>query len=161
MTEILPDATASGVTERIRQIFYISVANFVFPLFFNIAQIVCITTDRSPYTGTMLLMTNDYVTVIGVLCATIWFSGTDWVRTRNESSADLLHSEKMASGRGQLSNGQNGSGMRFPMDRSVTLRGADSDPGSAMQSKQLSTLPNDEDPYVLQPHTQNRGHSPV
>ncbi|KAI5983080.1 hypothetical protein EDC04DRAFT_1758855 [Pisolithus marmoratus] len=40
-----------GIAERIRQIFYISVANFVFPLIFNIAQIICITTDRSPTIG--------------------------------------------------------------------------------------------------------------
>lgn len=149
--------TVSGLSERLRQIFYISAANFIFPLFFNIALIVCITTNRSPYTGTMLLMTNDYVTVIGVLCATIWFSGTDWVRTRNESSADLLYSDKMGSGRCQLSDGQNGSGIRFA-DRSVTLRGTDTEPGSAMHLKQFSTVPNDDSSSI---HAQNRGHGMV
>ncbi|KAL4068906.1 hypothetical protein V8B97DRAFT_1872684 [Scleroderma yunnanense] len=148
---------ATGIAERIRQIFFISVANFVFPLFFNIAQIICITTDPSPSAGTMLLMTNDYVTVIGVLCATIWFSGTDWVRTHNESSPELLRAHKWGPGRGQSSDEQHGSAMRFAGERSVTLRG-DSD--SAMQSKQLSSLPNDED-HALQPYPQNKGHNLV
>ncbi|KAI6158931.1 hypothetical protein EDD17DRAFT_1762882 [Pisolithus thermaeus] len=40
-----------SIAERIRQIFYISIANFVFPLIFNIAQIIFIMTDRSPITG--------------------------------------------------------------------------------------------------------------
>ncbi|KAL4062172.1 hypothetical protein J3A83DRAFT_4081033, partial [Scleroderma citrinum] len=61
---------------RIRQIFLISAANFVFPVIFNIGQIICITTDRSYLTTTMLLLVNGYVSVIGVLGATIWTSGT-------------------------------------------------------------------------------------
>ncbi|KAI5995872.1 hypothetical protein EDD15DRAFT_545078 [Pisolithus albus] len=47
---------AGGVAARIRQIFYISLANFVFPLIFNIAQIICVATDRAPTTATTLLM---------------------------------------------------------------------------------------------------------
>ncbi|KAI5993835.1 hypothetical protein F5J12DRAFT_726594 [Pisolithus orientalis] len=81
-------ALLGGISERIRQIFYISVANFVFPLIFNIAQIILISTDRSPNTGGLLLLINNYVTVIGVLCATLWFSGSEWVRSRKESSAE-------------------------------------------------------------------------
>lgn len=65
---------------RIRQIVFTSVANFVFPLFLNLAQIVCIITSHSFATGTMVLLANNYVSVIGVLCATIWFSGSEWVR---------------------------------------------------------------------------------
>ncbi|KAI6030978.1 hypothetical protein EDC04DRAFT_2922535 [Pisolithus marmoratus] len=79
---------AGSIAERIRQIFYISVANFVFPLIFNIAQIICITTDRSPTIGVLLLMINNFVTVISVLCATLWFSGSEWVRTRNDPLSD-------------------------------------------------------------------------
>ncbi|KAI6135349.1 hypothetical protein EV401DRAFT_526384 [Pisolithus croceorrhizus] len=66
-----------SIAERIRQIFYISIANFVFPLIFNIAQIIFIMTDRSPITGSRLLLINNYVTVMGVLCATLWFSGSE------------------------------------------------------------------------------------
>lgn len=76
---------------QIRQIVFISVANFVFPLFLNIGQIVCITTSHSFATGTMVLLTNNYVSVIGVLCATIWFSGTEWIRdTQQTTVADAF-----------------------------------------------------------------------
>ncbi|KAI6148155.1 hypothetical protein BKA82DRAFT_35363 [Pisolithus tinctorius] len=42
------------LSEDIRQILYISVANFVFPLMFNIAQIILIMADRSPNAGVLL-----------------------------------------------------------------------------------------------------------
>ncbi|KAI6030992.1 hypothetical protein EDC04DRAFT_2898279 [Pisolithus marmoratus] len=96
-----------GIAERIRQIFYISVANFVFPLIFNIAQIICITTDRSPTIGVLLLMINNFVTVIGVLCATLWFSGSEWVRTRNDPLSDhVVNSPKLNSGRDCVTGGR-------------------------------------------------------
>lgn len=77
-----------GISERIRQMFYISVANFVFPLLFNIAQIILITTDRHPTAGAVVVVINNYVTLIGVLCATLWFSGSEWVRTRSLPISD-------------------------------------------------------------------------
>ncbi|KAI6031171.1 hypothetical protein BKA83DRAFT_4196810 [Pisolithus microcarpus] len=103
---------AGGVAARIRQIFYISLANFVFPLIFNIAQIICITTDRAPTTGTTLLMVNNYVTVIGVLFATLWFSGSEWVRTRNELLPDhIVFSPKPNLGIDPDTRGKSGSGV--------------------------------------------------
>ncbi|KAI6035884.1 hypothetical protein EDC04DRAFT_2174761 [Pisolithus marmoratus] len=69
---------SSHTRRRIQQIVFISVTNFVLPLFLNVAQIVCITTSHSFTAGTMVLLTNNYVSVIGVLCATIWFSGSEW-----------------------------------------------------------------------------------
>ncbi|KIJ63528.1 hypothetical protein HYDPIDRAFT_92110 [Hydnomerulius pinastri MD-312] len=83
-----------SIGERIRQIFYISAANFVFPVIFNIGQIICITTDPSYATGTMLLLVNGYVSVIGVLCATIWFSGMEWVRTQVNTGSGIGSSER-------------------------------------------------------------------
>ncbi|KAI6032521.1 hypothetical protein EDC04DRAFT_3142408 [Pisolithus marmoratus] len=47
-----------------------------------------ITTDRSPYTATLLLLIDNFFTVIGVLCATLWFSASEWVRDRKETLAD-------------------------------------------------------------------------
>ncbi|KAI6152788.1 hypothetical protein EDD17DRAFT_1765352 [Pisolithus thermaeus] len=73
-----------GLPARIRQIFYISAANFVFPLMFNIVLIICSTIDQSYTLGVLLLLINNYVTVMGVLCATVWFSRSEWVQTRNE-----------------------------------------------------------------------------
>ncbi|KAI6045886.1 hypothetical protein EDC04DRAFT_2633096 [Pisolithus marmoratus] len=80
--------TACGIAEHIRQIFYISAANFVFPLIFNVALIISSMTDRSQTSGTLLISINYHVTVLGVLCATLWFSGLEWARTRNEPLLD-------------------------------------------------------------------------
>ncbi|KAI6102436.1 hypothetical protein EDD16DRAFT_1843568 [Pisolithus croceorrhizus] len=94
---------ARGIAERIRQVFYISVANFIFPLIFNIAQIVFATTDWSTTAGGMVLLINNYITVLGVLCATLWFSGSEWVRTRNEPSPEhMLNTPKPNLGRDRL-----------------------------------------------------------
>ncbi|KAI5998185.1 hypothetical protein EDD15DRAFT_2363995 [Pisolithus albus] len=79
-----------GMPARIRQIFYISAANFVFPLLFNIVLIICITTVQSYDSAGLLLLINNYVTVMGVLCATVWFARSEWVRTRDESLSDPL-----------------------------------------------------------------------
>ena len=88
---------ANTITERIRQIFFIAVANFVFPLILNIAQLICITTSRSYAVGTMFLLTNSYVSVIGVLCATIWASGSEWVRTNRTTVSE--NSQRSSQGR--------------------------------------------------------------
>ncbi|KAI5998186.1 hypothetical protein EDD15DRAFT_301149 [Pisolithus albus] len=79
-----------GMPARIRQIFYISAANFVFPLLFNIVLIICIATVQSFDAAALLLLINNYVTVMGVLCATVWFSRSEWVRSRNEPLSDNL-----------------------------------------------------------------------
>ncbi|KIK29945.1 hypothetical protein PISMIDRAFT_671917 [Pisolithus microcarpus 441] len=74
---------------RIRQIFYISAANFVLPLIFSIALIILFMaiapTSQAAFISGLMLLINSYVTVMGVLCATVWFSKSEWVRTRNES----------------------------------------------------------------------------
>ncbi|KAI6032527.1 hypothetical protein EDC04DRAFT_2898121 [Pisolithus marmoratus] len=100
---------ARGIADRIRQIFYISVANFIFPLVLNIAQIIFAATDRSPFTGGVLPLINNYVTVMGVLCATLWFSGSEWVRTCSEPLPEhMLNSPKPNVG-GPVTGGKSGS----------------------------------------------------
>ncbi|KIO00361.1 hypothetical protein M404DRAFT_1003811 [Pisolithus tinctorius Marx 270] len=81
---------AGGMSTRIRQIFYISAANFVFPLIFNIVLIIFLTTTQLLVASGLLLLINNYVTVMGVLCATVWFSRFEWVRTRNEPLAGAM-----------------------------------------------------------------------
>ncbi|KAI6154174.1 hypothetical protein BKA82DRAFT_4098375 [Pisolithus tinctorius] len=129
---------AGGVAERIRQIFYISLANFVFPLIFNIAQIICITTDRNPTTGVMLLTMNNYITVMGVLCATLWFSGTEWVRACNESLSDhMFNSPRPKFPRDHVAGGRSGSDVLVIRKESVTLDATGTDTGS--DSNQFTT----------------------
>ncbi|KAI6035707.1 hypothetical protein EDC04DRAFT_2191756 [Pisolithus marmoratus] len=64
--------SGSTMIRLIRNIFFISCANFVFPVLFNIAQMICITTNRSYLSTLLLLLINGYVSVIGVLGATMW-----------------------------------------------------------------------------------------
>ncbi|KAI6003320.1 hypothetical protein F5J12DRAFT_171319 [Pisolithus orientalis] len=111
---------ARSIAERIRQIFYISVANFIFPLIFNVAQIIFVTIDRSPTTGATVLLINNYITVMGVLCATLWFSGSERVRTRNEPLPGyMLNSHRPNFGRDDVTGGKSGSSIIL-IGRSVT-----------------------------------------
>ncbi|KAI6130677.1 hypothetical protein EDD16DRAFT_1540115 [Pisolithus croceorrhizus] len=73
---------------RVCQIFYIPAANFVFPLILNIALIVFFTAvstaGQHSALGDLLVSVNSYVTVLCVLCATVWPSKSEVVRTRNQ-----------------------------------------------------------------------------
>ncbi|KAM5531181.1 hypothetical protein V8D89_015151 [Ganoderma adspersum] len=68
--------------ERIRTLYYIAVSNFVFPILFNIAEIVIIFTDPNFFHGATVVTVNCYVTIIGVLLATIWAQGSKGGRLR-------------------------------------------------------------------------------
>ncbi|KAI6012715.1 hypothetical protein F5J12DRAFT_891034 [Pisolithus orientalis] len=83
-----------GMTARIRQVFYISAANFVLPLIFSIVLIILFATPRLLAIGELLWLINGYVTALGVLCATLWFSGSEWARIRNEPSSSNIFSFK-------------------------------------------------------------------
>ncbi|KAI6044848.1 hypothetical protein EDC04DRAFT_268996 [Pisolithus marmoratus] len=74
--------TGSTIVRQMRNVFLISCANFVFPVLFNIAQIICITTVQSYLTTTLLLLINGYVSVIGVLGATIWGRARNYAANR-------------------------------------------------------------------------------
>ncbi|KAI1787112.1 hypothetical protein LXA43DRAFT_738417 [Ganoderma leucocontextum] len=62
--------------ERIRTLYYIAVSNFVFPILFNIAEIFVIFYDPNFFHGATVVTVNCYVTIIGVLLATIWAQGS-------------------------------------------------------------------------------------
>ncbi|KAI5998181.1 hypothetical protein EDD15DRAFT_2194368 [Pisolithus albus] len=126
---------ANNISERIRQMFYISVANFVFPLLFNIAQIILITTDRHPTAGAVVVVINNYVTLMGVLCATLWFSGSQWVRTRNQQISGHRSSHESNSERTYSSAEESGS--------EISVMGKDFgvfDSISARNSRRVTTL---------------------
>lgn len=132
--------TASGIADRIRQIFYISVANFVFPLVFNIAQIVSVTTDHSPTTGAVLVLINNYVTVMGVLCATLWFSGTEWVRAHNQPQSEDSFPLHAKLGRMHGASGKSGDDILVIGGRSLGADTTNSDVG-LMKGSDRRTAP--------------------
>ena len=71
--------------ERIKALFWIAAFNFVFPVIFNIVQLVFIFRDPDFMHGTYVLYCNTYLEIIGVLLATIWVSGTDSGSTRHSN----------------------------------------------------------------------------
>ncbi|KAI6142995.1 hypothetical protein BKA82DRAFT_1008034 [Pisolithus tinctorius] len=138
---------AGGIADRICRIVYISVTNCVFPVVFNIAQIIFITTDRSPTTSAVLLLINSYVTVMGVMCATLWSSGSEWVRTRNEPLPErMLNSRKPNFGRDHVAGRESGSSVVSVGKGFFTHDATGLDTG--MGTKQLTT-PEKENKYIL------------
>ncbi|KAI6045894.1 hypothetical protein EDC04DRAFT_3024794 [Pisolithus marmoratus] len=104
-----PLRSEGGIPSRIRQIFYISAANFVFPLILNIALLIFVATSRSPSDGGgLLVLVNNYVTIIGVMCATIWFSRSEWVQTRKEPLSDEMLRRRLNLVRASVSVGMGG-----------------------------------------------------
>ncbi|PIL26376.1 hypothetical protein GSI_12132 [Ganoderma sinense ZZ0214-1] len=74
-------ARSSRYLERLKTLFWISVSNFVFPVLLNVVQLIFILRDPDFTRGLLVFMVNNYVTIIGVLLATIWASGSE-VRER-------------------------------------------------------------------------------
>ncbi|TBU23795.1 hypothetical protein BD311DRAFT_63384 [Dichomitus squalens] len=60
----------------LRTLFYIVVSNFIFPIIFNIAEIAVIFYDTNFLHGLVVVTVNCYVTILGVLLATIWGQGS-------------------------------------------------------------------------------------
>ncbi|KAI6154150.1 hypothetical protein BKA82DRAFT_3971020 [Pisolithus tinctorius] len=132
------------LADRIRHIFYISVANFVFPLIFNIAQIVSVATDHSPTTGAVLVLINNYVTVMGVLCATLWFSGTERVRAHNQTSSNDMFLLNARLGRLHGGSGKSGDEILVIGGRSVIPDVTGSNARPTKDSNQHTTLVQEE-----------------
>ncbi|KIK29906.1 hypothetical protein PISMIDRAFT_671891 [Pisolithus microcarpus 441] len=130
------------MSARIRQIFYISAANFVFPLMFNIVLITTVATNQFTVIGGMFSLINNYVTVMGVLCATVWFSRSERVRTPNEPLSDDLFSRNPNFRRVYDTGGTCGSETVVVgnVKRFATPDMADFDAGRVTDCKQATTL---------------------
>lgn len=63
-------------SERFRILFYIFVSNFILPVIMNIAEIIVIFCDTNFLRGFIVVTVNCYVTILGVLLATIWAQGS-------------------------------------------------------------------------------------
>ncbi|KAM5531173.1 hypothetical protein V8D89_015143 [Ganoderma adspersum] len=60
---------------RLRTLFWIALSNFVFPVIFDVAQLILIFRDRNYIEGSYVVIVNSYVSILGVLFSTIWASG--------------------------------------------------------------------------------------
>ena len=68
--------TTDSWGERFLTLFYIFVSNFILPIIFNIAEIAVIFYDTNFLHGLVVVTVNSYVTILGVLLATIWAQGS-------------------------------------------------------------------------------------
>ncbi|KAM5530900.1 hypothetical protein V8D89_015432 [Ganoderma adspersum] len=72
---------------RIRTLFWIALSNFVFPVIFDVAQLVLIFRDPDYIEGAYIISVNSYVSILGVLFSTIWASGSKGDAPSSSSSA--------------------------------------------------------------------------
>ena len=66
--------------------FWIAASNFVFPICFNIAQVVVIFTTHETAVPSYLMWTNIYVSILGLVFATVWSNSTRAGSRRMEAS---------------------------------------------------------------------------
>ncbi|GJE97670.1 hypothetical protein PsYK624_138910 [Phanerochaete sordida] len=72
-------SSRSSLTSRLKTLFWIAIGNFIFPILFNIATIVDVFVDpqyvlRIPN----LLLANYYLSIIGVVFATVWCTSSGY-----------------------------------------------------------------------------------
>ncbi|KAF4585131.1 hypothetical protein EYR40_001968 [Pleurotus pulmonarius] len=82
-------------TSRLRMLFIISISNFVVPCLFSTAQIVIASTDIEAtnltlfLTSTYISIVNNFVTIIGVVFATIWSIGSTWMGSNSNVATTM------------------------------------------------------------------------
>lgn len=85
---------SKGLLAHLRSLFVIALGNFVFPVVMNIASIILIATDPSFINGSYILLSNNYVAIIGVVFATIWTRRQNWNKTDSAKAGSGSNSEK-------------------------------------------------------------------
>ncbi|KAI0691628.1 hypothetical protein C8Q76DRAFT_634448 [Earliella scabrosa] len=68
--------TASTYYNRVQTLFWIATSNFVFPAALDLVQLVLAFRDPDFVRGAYVLVVNNYVSIVGVLLATIWSTST-------------------------------------------------------------------------------------
>lgn len=70
----------ASVSSKIRTLFWIAASNFVIPVFLNVALLIDIFHGTSfELIGSYLEYSNVYVQIIGVVLATLWAAGSQWL----------------------------------------------------------------------------------
>ncbi|KAA1469996.1 hypothetical protein DENSPDRAFT_879377 [Dentipellis sp. KUC8613] len=69
---------SKDVLHRIPAIFAIALGNYVFPVTMNIAQIALMATNPSFMNIMEIFLTNNFVTILGVVFATVWTNTENW-----------------------------------------------------------------------------------
>ncbi|PFH46140.1 hypothetical protein AMATHDRAFT_156171 [Amanita thiersii Skay4041] len=75
----------SYTTSTIRGLFWIAISNFIFPLLLGIVELVFMFHDPSFIHGIIVGIINAYVSIIGVLLATVWAASVRWTEEHHPS----------------------------------------------------------------------------
>ena len=96
---ILTSPMVATYGSRLKTLFWISITNFVFPCLLSLAQLVALFTDQNAAHGVYIVLTNNFIEIIGVLLATVWASASNWAETHIQNPNDVLSSVKFRIGR--------------------------------------------------------------
>ncbi|PFH45066.1 hypothetical protein AMATHDRAFT_72036 [Amanita thiersii Skay4041] len=87
------NSSRDAYTSLIKGLFWIAVSNFIFPVLLSIAQLIFVFRDPDFVDGSLVLLVNDYVEIVGVLLATVWVAGAHWssdhIKVSSERSLSL------------------------------------------------------------------------
>ena len=95
------DDSAGSYGARLQTLFWIALSNFVFPVIFDVAQLILIFRDPNFVEGSYVIAVNSYVSILGVLFSTIWASpGATQLRVGDASSSEYSYSNGYGYGYG-------------------------------------------------------------
>ncbi|KII90344.1 hypothetical protein PLICRDRAFT_38849 [Plicaturopsis crispa FD-325 SS-3] len=94
-TETMEVIRSARMSRRIRGLLLIAISNFIFPVVLNVVQLILLIgktkTNGSFIRMALVFVANTYVTIIGVVFATVWSTGSSWAHSQGlvaESAAD-------------------------------------------------------------------------
>ena len=78
----------ASVSSKIKTLFWIAASNFVIPVFLNVALLIDIFHGSNfELVGSYLEYCNIYVQIIGVVLATLWAAGSQWLEDSGPMAA--------------------------------------------------------------------------
>jgi hypothetical protein len=118
------DWYADTLAGRIRTLFYIALGNFIFPVLFNIILIITVFVGN-PINVIYIVPTNTYVTIFGVVFATIW-NHASHASEQNGSMSSAHHYHMRTAGANSNSNSNSNSkpfsALEFKHDDNTTTQ---------------------------------------
>jgi len=82
---------SSSITKKFRGIFWIAVSNFIIPAIFSLTQaILYLVNKENSLLILQINLTNNYISIIAIVFATLWVSGNSWYRENIPNGTDVL-----------------------------------------------------------------------
>lgn len=94
---VLLNIDLATILSRVRGLFYIALGNFIFPISLNITQIVLVVSDKSYIKGSTISSANMYVSIIGLVFATVWTTGHKWTKSMEGGSGSTWNGQNTSS----------------------------------------------------------------